>query len=117
MRRLLILGSALAAVLVIASSSQAQTNEPQAPIAAKQATGGPNFVDDDGDGICDRCGSRQADQARGGRGNGRGGYGPGDGAGNQGVGPRDGSGYGSGTGANCDGTGPKGRGRRAGRRQ
>lgn len=38
-------------------------------------------------------------------------YGPGDGTGNNGVGPKDGSGYGSGSGTgtgNCDGTGPKG---------
>jgi hypothetical protein len=38
---------------------------------------------------------------------GKGGYGPGDGTGNQGVGPRNGSGFGPGTGE-CDGTGPKG---------
>lgn len=116
MRRLLELGVALAAVLFIASNSEAQTNQPQTPTPAKQATVGPNFVDNDGDGICDRYASRHANQARCGQGYGRGRYGRGDGTGNKGVGPQDGSGYGPGPGASCDGTGPKGRGRRAGRR-
>ena len=38
-------------------------------------------------------------------------YGPGNGTGNNGVGPQDGTGYGSGNGTGtgtCDGTGPKG---------
>jgi hypothetical protein len=50
---------------------------------------------------------------------GRGGYGPGDGTGNKGIGPKDGTGYGPGTGTGtgiCDGTGPKGKTFRAGRR-
>jgi hypothetical protein len=115
MRRRLALGLALAAGLLVASNGQAQTEQAQPPGPAKQATVGPNFVDNDGDGVCDRCASGQANPSRRGRG-GRGGYGPGDGTGNQGVGPQDGSGYGPGPGANCDGTGPKGRGRRAGRR-
>lgn len=118
MRRLLILSAGLAALLAIATTGNAQTNQAQTRDPAKQATVGPNYVDNDGDGICDRYASRRANQARRGRGpgNGRGGYGPGDGTGNQGVGPQDGSGYGPGPGTNCDGTGPKGRGRRAGRR-
>ena len=44
-----------------------------------------------------------------------GGYGPGNGTGNQGVGPKDGTGYGPGTGV-CDGTGPKGNAKRGGRK-
>lgn len=47
------------------------------------------------------------------------GFGPGDGTGNQGIGPRDGSGYGPGGGngtGECDGTGPKGKLVRRGRR-
>lgn len=47
------------------------------------------------------------------------GFGPGDGTGNQGIGPRDGSGYGPGSGngtGECDGTGPKGKSVRRGRR-
>jgi hypothetical protein len=116
MRPLTMIGAGLAAVFVIAGSSPAQADQP-APTPAKQATVRPNFVDDDGDGICDRCGSRQAAQARRRGGSGRCGCGPGDGSGNQGVGPRDGSGRGPGAaGGNCDGTGPKGRGRGAGRR-
>lgn len=40
-------------------------------------------------------------------------YGPGNGSGNNGVGPKDGTGYGSGNGTGtCDGTGSKGRGGR-----
>jgi hypothetical protein len=49
----------------------------------------------------------------------RGGYGPGDGTGNQGIGPRDGTGFGPGNGTGtgiCDGTGPKGKLERRGRR-
>lgn len=115
MRRRLVLGLTLAAGLVIASNGEAQTDQAQPPTPAKQATVGPNFVDSDGDGICDRCASGQATPSGRGRGNGRGGSGP-RGTGNQGVGPQDGSGYGPGPAANCDGTGPKGRGRRAGRR-
>jgi hypothetical protein len=41
---------------------------------------------------------------------GNGSYGPGDGTGNSGLGPRDGTGYGPGSGTGtCDGTGPKGK--------
>ncbi len=50
---------------------------------------------------------------------GRGGYGPGNGTGNAGVRPQNGTGYGAGTGIRtgvCDGTGPKGNARRSGRR-
>jgi hypothetical protein len=46
------------------------------------------------------------------------GYGPGDGAGNQGSGPKDGTGFGPGKGTGsgeCDGTGPKGSNNRRGR--
>jgi len=48
---------------------------------------------------------------------GRGGYGPGDGTGNNAVGPKDGTGYGAGTSLGiCDGTGPKGQAKRMGRK-
>ena len=41
---------------------------------------------------------------------GKGGFGPGDGTGNSGLGPRDGTGFGPGDGTGeCDGTGPKGK--------
>ena len=115
MKKLLIVNAALAAVLALVASNHALADAKPAPGPAKQGTVGPNFVDNDGDGICDRHGTGSG-QARRGRGNGRGGNGPGDGSGNQGVGPRDGSGNGPGPGTNCDGTGPKGRGRRGGRR-
>lgn len=67
------------------------------------------FVDLNGDGINDNAGQK-------GRKNGKGGYGPQDGIGNKGVGPKNGTGNGAGSGtANCDGTGPKGnRGNRGG---
>jgi hypothetical protein len=77
---------------------------------------GPNYVDANGDGICDNV------AARGGKKAGRG-FGPGDGTGNKGAGPKDGTGYGAtsgagkGTGAGT-GTCPygnAGRGRRGGR--
>ncbi|UCF62758.1 MAG: hypothetical protein JSW33_09220, partial [bacterium] len=62
------------------------------------------FRDTDGDGIDDNMTKiMRQDQKR----NRKAGYGPGDGTGYQGQGPKDGSGYGPGT--NCDGSGPKGR--------
>jgi hypothetical protein len=124
MKRVLIL--AFAAVLVTAGTVSAQTPAPKAPATpqatpATQTAVGPNFVDADGDGICDLRQARAAQgaTARGGRA-GRGGYGPGNGTGHQGIGPRDGTGFGAVAGAGtgtgvCDGTGPKGRGRRGGR--
>ena len=112
MRRLMTL--TLGALIALTVTASAQT-APAGPPTDRPtpAAVGPNFVDDDGDGICDNY------QARGGR-RGRG-HGPGDGTGNRGVGPRDGTGYGAGSGAGtcgtCDGTGPKGKGARRGRRQ
>jgi hypothetical protein len=113
MKRVMIL--TLGAMLAWAATGRAQDDPPPAnPKAPAQSQVGPNFVDNDGDGICDRYQGRS--QARSGR-SARRGHGPGDGTGNRGVGPRDGSGYGPGAGTgNCDGTGPKGQGRRGGRR-
>jgi hypothetical protein len=66
------------------------------------------FVDNDGDGIADNL-VKQGGKGYGSKQNRRGGYGPGDGTGNQGVRPQDGTGYGPGAkSGNCDGTGPKG---------
>jgi hypothetical protein len=116
MKRTLILTAGLLAFGLTASAQTAppQPANDEKPVATQATTrsqakvsAGPNFVDADGDGICDNR------QARGNRKGQR--RGPGDGTGNRGVGPRDGSGYGAGPGANCDGTGPKGRGRRGGR--
>lgn len=81
-------------------------------LAQQKGTGtgrGTQFVDQDGDGVCDNFGTRSG-QKMGNSSKGKG-YGPGDGTGNMGQGPKDGTGYGkmagSGTGI-CDGTGPKG---------
>lgn len=60
---------------------------------------GQGFVDLDGDGINDNAGRGQNSANRGQRG--QGGYGPGDGTGNQSNGPADGTGYGPG---DCTGT-------------
>lgn len=112
MKRLMILS--LGAVLAFAMTASAGGNRHGATKGkSQQADSGAAFVDNDGDGICDnfQTGAR-GNQAKA-RGNG---------AGNQGVGPRDGSGFQKGSGAgrvaesgNCDGTGPKGQGNRKGR--
>jgi hypothetical protein len=73
-----------------------------------KAQRGANFIDADGDGICDNMGTKAGMQGKRGKGKG-----PGDGTGNKGVGPKDGTGYGAGKGngtgtGTCDGTGPKG---------
>jgi hypothetical protein len=116
MKRFAIFAAAVGVLIVMAGAARAQTTSPP---ATTPSTVGPNFVDADGDGICDNCTGTPRGQGQGqGRksGKGRGGYGPGDGTGSQGLGPRDGSGYGTGAGiGTCTGTGPKGRGRRGGR--
>ncbi len=116
MKRALILG--IGAMLVTATVAAAQ-GKPAA--AAAQATGqttvGANFVDANGDGICDnfQAGRRGAGQGQR-QGQGRG-MGRGQGNGTH-IGPQDGTGFGAPAGAGagtgtgiCDGTGPKGRGR------
>jgi hypothetical protein len=112
MKRTLILAVGFLAVTAIAASAQTPTT----PQPAARTAIGANFVDTNGDGICDlyQSGTRQGQ----GQGQGKGkGYGRGNGTGSH-VGPQDGSGYGApagaGTGAGtgiCDGTGPKGKGR------
>ncbi len=106
----------LALLVLGASLAVAQTTPPAGPPSGQRV--GPNFVDANGDGICDLYqsgqGGRKAGQGAGQR------NGPGDGTGNRGLGPRDGTGYGaaarggSGTGQ-CDGT-AKRQGRRGGGR-
>jgi hypothetical protein len=117
MKRILTMTAAL--VVLVAATAAAQA--PAAPGPQTPAVTGTNFVDADGDGICDRfeAGTRGA-QARAGKA-----QGPRDGTGQQarrggGAGPRGGQAMGPGPGAGpgaatCDGTGPKGRGRRGGR--
>jgi len=80
-------------------------------LAQEKGTGkglGVQFVDQDGDGVCDNFGTKSG-QKMGNNSKGKG-YGPGNGSGNMGQGPKDGTGYGNkggnGTGV-CDGTGPK----------
>jgi hypothetical protein len=112
MKRIVLL--ALLMVFVGAGLASAQAAPPPGNTTAPRV--GPAFVDADGDGICDLQGTGARGQGR--QMGKRGGYGPGDGTGRQGMGPRDGTGYGPGAGSgNCDGTGPKGQGmgRRGGR--
>lgn len=116
------LGAFLSSLAI--DTAAAQTSSPQG-----KATQGAKWgsFDDDGDGILncqdpdyvrphDGTG-KMLGKTRGGKSmHGKGGYGPGDGSGNNGIGPRDGSGYGKTSGAGkgtgvCDGTGPKGKGR------
>lgn len=80
-------------------------------LAQQKGTGkarGAQFVDQNGDGVCDNFGTTSGQKM--GNGAKAKGYGPGDGTGNMGQGPKDGTGYGkaagNGTGV-CDGTGPK----------
>ena len=110
MKRALILG--LGALLVTAAMASAQTAPPPPQQAQVKASIGANFVDANGDGICDnvQTGARGVNgQAKGN------GYGRGKGDGTH-VGPKDGTGFGARAGAGtgtgvCDGTGPKGRGK------
>lgn len=104
MKRILLLALLLTAATAIAASAQ---TAPKGPPAGAPGMGA-NFVDADGDGICDyfQSGTPRGRGAQAGK---RGGYGPGNGTGNQGVGPRDGTGYGPGAkSGNCTGTGPQG---------
>jgi hypothetical protein len=103
-----LIGGSVLAVAEDTQTTQTQATQQATQTTQTEATVGPRFVDNDGDGICDRCGRNPNQVARRNR--------PGRGSGNGGVGPRDGSGNGPGPGTNCDGTGPKGRGRRGGRR-
>jgi len=111
MKKVLILGLGVFIVLVAVTASA--QSRPTTPPAGQGTTVGPNFVDNNGDGICDNF---QAGTPKGpGQGRGRG-YGRGMGNGTH-VGPQDGTGFGRGAqagGGTCDGTGPKGRGMRRG---
>lgn len=78
---------------------------------------GPNWIDVDGDGICDNNGlgnsgkKNKGTNKKGGNKKRNGGFGDG-----TGVGPQDGSGFGLGNGSgNCDGTGSKGGNKRKGK--
>ena len=97
----------LALGILVFSASLAFAQTPTTPQPPSGTTVGANFVDANGDGICDlvQSGNRQ-------------GQGQGGGQARRGkrLGPQDGSGYGAPAGAGtgtgiCDGTGPKGKGR------
>ncbi len=102
MKRTLILALGILAVSASAAFAQTPTT-PQQPPAGTAV--GANFVDANGDGICDQfqAGTRQ-------------GQGGGQAQRGKRLGPKDGSGFGAPAGAGtgtgiCDGTGPKGKGR------
>jgi len=116
--------ASLAAFIVILATDTASAQTAQGKAGPGQKWGS---FDSDGDGILncedpdyvrpqDGTGRKLGKMQMSKGANGKGGYGPGTGAGNNEIGPRDGSGYGktfgagSGTGV-CDGSGPKGKGR------
>ena len=101
MKRTLVLAIGILVLSAAAMSAQSPTT-PQSPTGARV---GANFVDANGDGVCDlfQSGNRQ-------------GQGGGKAQRGKRLGPQDGSGYGAPAGAGtgtgiCDGTGPKGKGR------
>ncbi len=116
MKRALIAAVGILSLSATAAFAQAPGTPVAAQVQAKvAASSGPNFIDANGDGICDnfQSGTRQGQgnaMARKGKR----------------LGPQDGSGFGAGSGAAvggggngagvCDGTGPKGQGRGRGRR-
>jgi hypothetical protein len=102
MKKVLMLIAGLAAFLWI-DETRAQTQSQSQTTAQQQTSvqarlGQHEVRDANGDGICDHCGNlvgsgktnAQGKVAKKGKH-----WGPGDGTGNQGVGPRDGTGYGS----------------------
>jgi hypothetical protein len=119
MKRLLIVGLATFGTIALAAGVRVGAAD-DPPVNELSSSVGKNFVDADGDGVCDNCAGVARGQGNKGKDQGqkaRGGNGPRDGSGSQ-VG-RDGSGRGPGPGGQCDGTGPKGRrqGRRGGGRR
>ncbi|MCB0744493.1 MAG: hypothetical protein H6613_10345 [Ignavibacteriales bacterium] len=127
MKRLINLSVILLVLSVFASSIMAQeeVNTQERKMVKNQTlqgtnNPGPNWVDADGDGLCDNIGTGDSGKqmkganAKGAKqGNKKGGFGDG-----TGVRPQDGTGLGAGVGtgtADCDGTGPKGSVKRSGR--
>lgn len=121
MKRLINLSVILLALVVFSNISFAQTQSKfqekraiKAQNMVEDGQKGVNWIDADGDGICDnfgteKQGNRQGNGAK--KGN-KGGYGDG-----SGLRPQDGTGLGSGNGSGvCDGTGPKGSSKRSGRK-
>ncbi|NOX19004.1 MAG: hypothetical protein GXO87_12085, partial [Chlorobi bacterium] len=128
MKRVLSISVLFFGVFFLTSAVFAQTAPQKAQIsAAQQAQVRTNWVDADGDGICDNFGTANQGvgnaykKMNGMKGQGQG-MGNGSGNGNHygdgsGIRPQDGTGFGAGQGSGngtCDGTGPKGNGRRGG---
>ena len=104
---------AMLALLIISVQALAQSNTTQPPSANRAQH---QVHDQNGDGICDVCkqpvGSGRVN-AQGQRAQSGKHWGPADGTGNQGQGPKDGTGYGAQSGQHSgprDGTGPQGSG-------
>ena len=119
MKRLINLSIILVLVSVFTTSvfAQEQNNQNRKMVKAQTLQSGNaqgvNWVDADGDGICDNAGTNNQRQGKG--------HGLKDGSGS-GVRPQDGTGFGKGSGAGsgsgtgeCDGTGPKGSQKRGGK--
>ena len=111
MKRTALILAAIFTFILFSNSTYAQsTGSP-----GSQGVRGTNWVDANGDGICDNYGTANQGSLQNGNG-----YGKKDGTGNP-VRPQDGTGYGkksgnaTGTGV-CDGTGPKGNTKRGGRK-
>ena len=124
MKRLINLTVILLVLSVFTSSifAQQEANKQNRKMVKAQtlqgtSTQGPNWIDADGDGICDNVGTSARNQmkdvnGKGQKGNKKGGLGDG-----TGLRPQDGTGFGSGNGTGvCDETGPKGSTRRSGRK-
>jgi len=121
MKRLINFSVILLALVVLSNAAFAQTQNKfqekrliKTQNMVEDGQMGVNWIDANGDGICDnfgteKQGNRQGNGAKNGN---KGGYGDG-----SGVRPQDGTGLGSGNGSGvCDGTGPKGSSKRAGRK-
>ncbi len=103
---------ALAAIAIVFFASISFTNAQVKDVKKQGVNKGVNFVDANGDGICDNFTGTKGNGPKDGTGN-KNGKGKGMKKGNgNGTGICNGTGMGSGTGTGvCDGTGPKGNGR------
>ncbi len=126
MKRIINLTAALLVLSVLTTSLFAQEEikvQNKKMVKAQTMQGvnnpGPNWVDADGDGICDNKGTKDSGKQfkgsngkKGSKGNKKGGNGDG-----TGMRPQDGTGFGSGNGSgDCDGTGSKGSQQRKGKK-
>lgn len=122
MKRLINLSVLFAALFIFTSAAVAQQGN--GPQGNKGLNPQSQWVDANGDGICDNFGTDKQGSGKALRGSGKmnknNGQGAGQGKGlgdGSGIHPQDGTGFGRGNGSGtgvCDGTGPKGSGKRAG---